>query len=373
MTIQNPTGSQVYDATVAANETGSFRAIWKIPPDAVTESYSILIHGTGTRDDPATEFVSISKFTVTPATLNVTVHAQPDGPYQRTQKASAEFVIQYPDSTPVNKMKEGLMPVAFYAGQLKRAELPLVASDTTSGIWTAERKIQRNATLETSYRFVIAANAFDDGYGNIGPEKNVETDSFTVLPATLQVSISINSTHYQVPLDTVTAYVKASYPDGSPVTNATLRAWLNNAGSIANASITYDETAAVRVATYRFSLGDLARPGGWTLTVQTADTYGNSGSASLEIVAEPYYFIAILLLLVFALLLVRWFLSRYWRRLYLRAKRVSSAFRDRWKPPSLGRYLANSSVGSQMRTETSVHTMKQHEESPHGLFLGRKY
>ena len=349
MTIQNPTGAQVYDTTVAANETGSFQAIWKIPSDAVTESYSILIHGTGTRDDPATEFVSISKFTVTPATLNVTVHEQPDGPYQRTQKVSAEFVIQYPDSTPVTKMKEGLMPVAFYAGQLKRAELPLVASDTTSGIWTAERKIQRNATLETSYRFVIAANAFDDGYGNIGPEKNAETDSFTVLPATLQVSISINSTHYQVPLDTVTAYVKASYPDGSSVTNATLRAWLNNAGSIANASITYDETAAVWVATYRFSLGGLVRPGGWTLTVQTADVYGNSGSASLEIVAEPYYFIAILLLLVFALLLVRWFLSRYWRRLYLRARRVSSAFRDRWKPPSLGRYLANSSVASQMR------------------------
>jgi hypothetical protein len=350
MTIQNPTGAQVYDTTVAANETGSFRAIWKIPPDAVTESYSILIHGTGTRDDAATEFVSISKFTVTPATLNVTVHAQPDGPYQRTQKVSAEFVIQYPDSTPVIKMREGLMPVAFYVGQLKRAELPLVASDTTSGIWAAERKIQRNATLETSYRFVMVANAFDDGYGNIGPEKNVETDSFTVLPATLQVSISVNSTQYQVPLDTVTAYVKANYPDGLPVTNATVRAWLNSAGSTANASTTYHETAAVWVATYRFSLGDLARPGGWTLTVETADIYGNSGSASLEIVAEPYNFIAILLLLVFALLLARWFLSKYWHRLYLRAKRVSSAFRDRWKPPSLGRYLCNSSVASRMRS-----------------------
>jgi type VI protein secretion system component VasF len=32
---------------------------------------------------------------------------------------------------------------------------------------------------------------------------------------------------------------------------------------------------------------------------------------------------------------------------YLRAKRVSSAFRDRWKPPSVGRGLANSSVASQ--------------------------
>jgi len=349
VTIQNPTGAQLYDTTVAANETGSFQVTWKIPPDAVTESYSILVHGTGTRDDPATEFVSISRFTVTPATLSVTVHGQPDGPYERTQKVSAEFVIQYPDSTPVIKMKEGLMPVAFYAGQLKRAELPLVASDTTSGIWAAERKIQRNATLDASYRFVIVANAFDDGYGNTGPEKNVETDSFTVVPATLQVSVGLNSTHYQVPLDTITAYVTLGYPDGLPVMNATVRAWLSSAGSIANASVTYDNAAAVWVARYRFSLGDLLRPGAWTLSVEAADTYGNSGSASFEIVAEPYYFIAILLLAVLALLLVRWFLSEYWHRLYLRAKRVSSAFRDRWKLPSLGRYIANSFVASRMR------------------------
>ncbi|MGA2240167.1 MAG: hypothetical protein ABSG74_13250 [Candidatus Bathyarchaeia archaeon] len=349
MTIQNPTGAQVYDTALATNETGSFRASWKIPPDAAMESYSILIHGTGTRDDPATEFVSISKFTVTPATLNVTVHAQPDGPYQRTQKVSAEFVIRYPDSTPVVKMKEGLMPVAFYAGQLKRAELALVASDTTSGAWVAERKIQRNATLDVFYRFVIVANAFDDGYGNTGPEKNVETDSFTVVPVALQVGISFNSTHYQIPFDTITAYVTLGYPDGLQVTNATVRAWLSSAGSTANASVTYDNAAAVWVARYRLSLGDLPRPGAWTLSVEAADTYGNSGSASLEIVAELYYFIAILLLAVIALLLARWLLSKYWHRLYLRAKRVSSAFRDRWKSPSLGRHLANSIVPSQMR------------------------
>jgi hypothetical protein len=349
VTIQNPTGAQVYDMTVAANETGSFEATWKIPPDAVTESYSILVHGIGTRDDPVTEFVSISRFTVTPATLIVAVHGQPDGPYERTQKVSAKFVTLYPDSTPVVTIKEGLMPVAFYAGQIKRAELALVASDPTSGIWAAERKIQRNATLDAEYRFVMVANAFDDGYGNTGPEKNVETDSFTVVPATLQVSVSLNSTHYQIPLDTITAYVSVSYPDGSPVTNATVRAWLSSADSISNASVTYDKTAAVWVVGYRFSLGDLLRPGAWTLSMKAADIYGNFGSASLEIVAEPYYFIAILLLAVFALLMVRWFLSKYWHRLYLRAKRASSSFRDRWKPPSLGRYLGNSWVASRMR------------------------
>jgi hypothetical protein len=349
VTIQNPTGAQVYDTTVAADETGFFQVTWKIPRDAVTESYSILVHGTGTRDDSAAEFVSISRFTVTSVTLIVAVHGQLHGPYERTQKVSAEFVTLYPDSTPVVTIKEGLMPVAFYAGQLKRAELALVASDPTSGIWVAERVIQRNATLDLEYRFVMVENAFDDGYGNTGPEKDVETDSFTVVPATLQVSVSLNSTHYQVPLDTVTAHVRPSYPDGLPVMNATVRARLSSAGSITNASVTYDKTAAVWVVGYRFSLGDLLRLGAWTLTLEAADTYGNSGSASLEIVAEPYYFIAILLLAVFALLIARWFLSKYWHRLYLRTKRVSSAFRGRWKPPSLGRSLGNSWVASRMR------------------------
>jgi hypothetical protein len=329
MTIQNPTGAQVYDATVAADETGLFQATWKTTPDALTESYSIIIHGTGTRDDPAAEFLSILRFTVTPATLNVTVHAQPDGPYQRTEKVSAEFVIRYPDATAVTNIREGILPVGFYAGQIKRAELALVASDATSGIWVAERNIQMNATLDTSYRFVIAANAFDDGYGNTGPERDVETDMFTVVPAKLQVSTSLNSTRYEIPLETVTVYVRPSYPDGSPVTNATIRARLSTAGSMVNASVGYDKNAAVWVVTYSYSLGDLLRPGAWTLSVEASDAYGNSGSAAQEIIAEPYYFIGILLVVIFAVLVVRWFLSRYWHRLYLRAKRVSSAFRTR--------------------------------------------
>jgi hypothetical protein len=342
MTIQDPTGAQVYDTTLAANETGSFRAIWKIPPDAVTESYSILIHGTGTRDEPATEFVSISRFTVAPATLNVTVHAQPDGPYQRTQKVSVEFVILYPDSTPVITMKGGLAPVAFYAGQFKRAELALVPSDATSGIWTAERKILPNATLDATYRFVMAANAFDDGYGNKGPESDVETRGFSVLPASLQVKTALNSTHYQIPFDTITARAQVAYPDGTSVTNATVRAWLNAADSRRNATMTYDTAARGWIASYSFSFGDLLKPGSWTLLMEARDPYGNSGSASVEVAAEPYNFLVVLSVILVALLLAIWLLRRYWRRLHLRVRRMSLTLRTRWKPQSYARYLNDS-------------------------------
>jgi hypothetical protein len=332
VTIRNPAGTIVQDISVGTDDTGAFLATWKIPPDALTESYAVLIQGVGTYDDAQVEFVSTSRFSVAPAMLNVTVQKQPDGAYQRTQSVSAEFAVLYPDSSPVVSEKENLKPVALYADQFRRADLSLAAADITSGIWIAERTIQKNATLSAKYRFVMVANAFDDGYGNTGPETNVETGNFTVLPAALQVSVILNSTHYQVPLDAITAYVSASYPDASPVTNATVRAWLSSSGSIMNASVTYEKTTAVWIVGYRFSLGDLIRPGAWTLSVETADIYGNSGAASLELIAEPYYFITLLVLTAFVLLLVRWFLSRYWRRLYLRAKRVPSAFRNRWKP-----------------------------------------
>ena len=342
MTIRNPGGVIVNDISVTANETGAFLATWRIPPDAMKESYTVLIQGTGTYDDSDAEFVSTSKFSVAPALLSVRVHIQPDGTYERTQKATAEFVILYPDSTPVVSMKEGLTPVAFYAGQFRRADLPLAATDTTSGIWAVERRIQRNATLGAEYRFVMPANGFDDGYGNTGPEKDVETDSFTVVPATLQVSTSLNSTTYQVPLDTITAYTQVNYPDGSSVANATVRAWLSAVGSKANATVTCDKSGGVCAIRYSFSLLDLIRLGAWTLTVEARDIYGNAGSASLGVVVEPYYFLAILIVAVVALLLARRFLSRYWRRLHLGAKRASSALRHRRKPSPLSRYINRS-------------------------------
>ena len=351
VTIRNPGGVIVNDISVTANETGAFLATWRIPPDAMKESYTVLIQGTGTYDDSAAEFASTSKFSVAPALLSVRVYTQPDGAYERTQKATAEFAILYPDSTPVISMYEGLKPAAFYAGQFKRADLTLVATDTTSGIWAVERRILRNATLSADYRFVMPANGFDDGYGNTGPERDVETDSFPVVSATLQVSTTLNSTHYQIPLDTITAYTQVNYPDGSSVTNATVRAWLSAADSEANATVTCDKSGGVCVIRYTFSLLDLIRLGAWTLTVEARDIYGNAGSASLGVVVEPYYFLAILLVAVTVLLLARWLLSKHWRRLYLGAKRASSALRYRRKPSPLSHHINCSRDSHQTRPD----------------------
>jgi hypothetical protein len=344
VTIRDPTAAFVYDSTIAANETGSFLATWKIQPDAMTESYTLFIDGVGTYDSPSAEFVSISKFSVTPALLNVTARAPPNSSYKRTETASAEFAIQYPDSTAVTSMKDGLKPVALYAGQFKIADLTLTVSGTTSGIWIAQSKIPMNASLDVKYKFLVSANAFDDGKGNIGPGKDVETSSFAVVPTTILVNAALNSTHYQVPFDTLTAYIRVSYADGTLVTNATIRTWLTAASSNVNATATYDRASAVWIVKYAFSWGDLLRLGNWKLFVQATDTYGNSGSGSVEVTTEPYTLLEIIVAAAIVVLVVRWLLMRFWRRLYLGTKRVVSLLRARVRPPFLRRYFNNSPV-----------------------------
>jgi hydrogenase maturation factor len=59
-----------------------------------------------------------------------------------------------------------------------------------------------------------------------------------------------------------------------------------------NATVTYDRGAAVWVVANALSWGDLVRPGAWTLFVAASDIYGNVGSTSVEVIAEPYRFIA---------------------------------------------------------------------------------
>jgi len=344
VTIRNPTAAFVYDTTIAANQTGTFAATWKIPSDAMPESYTVFIDGVGTYDSPNAEFVDQSKFSVTPALLNVAVNVPPNTSYQRTQAASAEFIIRYPDSSEVITIKSGLKPVALYAGQVKTEDLSLAISGTTSGIWTAQYRIPPNASLDVNYKFQMLAKAFDDGKGNTGPGKDIETSSFTATPATLLASSTSNSSRYQVPFDTLTAYAQVTYPDGTTVTNATVRAWLNASDSKMNATVTHDKTISIWIIKYAFSWGDLLRLGSWRLYVEATDIYGNSGSSFLEVATEPYTLLEIVIVVAAVLLVVRWLLSKFWRRLYPETKRTLSAFRRRPTAPSLGRYFSSSPV-----------------------------
>ena len=105
LSIRDPAGSYVETATVASNEAGDFNYTWRIPQDAVAETYNIIIDGTGTFDNAQQDYVSESKFTVTPAVLTVGIAQQPNPTYERTQTARFSISLTYPDGSPVVKSK----------------------------------------------------------------------------------------------------------------------------------------------------------------------------------------------------------------------------------------------------------------------------
>jgi predicted trehalose synthase len=61
------------------------------------------------------------------------------------------------------------------------------------------------------------------------------------------------------------AWGEAKYPDATPVTNATVHAWLSAADSRVNATATYDKASAPWIVEYAFALRDLLKVRSWIL------------------------------------------------------------------------------------------------------------
>jgi hypothetical protein len=72
------------------------------------------------------------------------------------------------------------------------------------------------------------------------------------------------------------------------------------------------------------------------LKVQAADLFGNSGTSTFEVVAQPYLFLVIIGVIVAVALVGRWTVSRYGRKMYLRIRKVVQKLRslptERFRP-----------------------------------------
>lgn len=74
-------------------------------------------------------------------------------------------------------------------------------------------------------------------------------------------------------------------------------------------------------------VSDLWRVGVWKLQVEAKDTYGNSGTATYEVAAQPYLLIALIAILVAAALFGRWTVSHYGRKVYFKIRKIVMKFR----------------------------------------------
>jgi hypothetical protein len=332
LTIRDPAGNFVHQTTLASATTGDFNDTWWIPQDAVTDVYTIFIDGTGTYDNPQQDYVSQSKFTITQAALSVKITQQPNPSYQRTEQASASFTLQYPDGTPVVNSKSGISPVLLLEDQITAAFVPLSLADIVNGIWGANAKILVNATPSGKYRFELPAMSFDDSFGNKGGPGDTLSNYFQVRNASLVISSEVNGTQIQIPFGQVSIISKVTYPDGTALTNGTVRVVVATGSQVSDLKSVYDPTIGAWRAAYSSTFSDLWRSGTWTLNVTAFDTLGNSGSVEVKVQAQPYLFVVVLALVIAIALFGRWTVSRYGRRVYFRVRKIV----QRFKPGALG-------------------------------------
>ena len=328
LTIRDPAGNFVHQTSLVSTTTGNFNHTWRIPENAVTDAYTVFIDGTGIYDDAQQDFVSLSRFTATQAVLSLSIVSQPASSYPRTDTAKISLAFKYPDGTPVLKSQPDLRPVVLLLNQSIAAFPSFSLADPTNGVWEADSRIPQNATLNTKYRFGVPAMSFDDGFGNKGAGADTYSSYFEVQSATLVISSELNGTQIQVPFGQVSIISKVNYPDGTPLTNGTVRVFVSTGTSNSDLISVYDPNLGAWRASYASGLSDLWRVGTWTLKVQASDPFGNSATESYEVKAQPYLFLVSITVLVAIILFGRWTVTRFGRKVYFRLRKASQRFKQ---------------------------------------------
>jgi hypothetical protein len=327
LTIRDPSGNYTYQTTLASTADGDFNQTWRVAEDAITDVYTVFIDGTGTFDNAQQDYVSQSKFTVTPAVLTPKIVQQPKQVYERTEMASVSLSLQYPDGSPVLESKPDLRTVLLLQDQVTVAYASLTLADSVNGVWSASADIRANATSTGKYRFELPAMSFDDGFGNKGGTSDTFSNPFQVVNASLVIQSQVNGTQIQIPFGQVSIISKVIYPDGTVLTNGTVRLLVSAGSTVSELNSVYDPSIQAWRTTYSSSFSDIWRIGTWRLRINAADIFGNSGTATYEVAAQPYLFLATVAILVAVLLFSRWAINRFGRRVYFRARKIIRRFR----------------------------------------------
>jgi hypothetical protein len=328
ISIRNPAGDYVINSSIPVYSDGDFNYSWRIPVSAVPETYNVFIDGRGTFDNAQLDYVSETQFSVTPATLYPTIDVQPSPSYQRTELAKLSMSLTYPDGSSVVRVLSNTHPVILLQNQSTVAFASLALSGQANGVWSVTVKLPVNATISSKYRFELPAMSFDDGFGNKGGLTDTYSNYFSVNNASLTISSSINGTQIQVPFGAVSIISKISYPDGTPLTaNATVSVIVSAGSSTSLLTLGYDPAVGAWRGSYSSSITDIWHPGTWILKVQAVDSYGNMGSASYEISAQPYLFLVIVAVVVLLAFAGRWVYARYGRKVYFRTRKLIQRFR----------------------------------------------
>lgn len=221
VTIKDPSmeNVSVWDPVNATD--GTWTGTWTIPWDASAGTYTVeAVNATG----DGKIVPSIQTFTVSSVALTVTFKTDPATPLQRTETATANFTIQYPDSSYYDNVTSfDSITVSVYYNTTLVDTISLSADDYgADNNWTVSWKIPWDAVLGSGYKFSLDVDSITDDNGNTGPTTAVVSNSFMVQATTLTVMVTQQPAATYMRTQTAVARINITYPDNSFYTAADL-------------------------------------------------------------------------------------------------------------------------------------------------------
>ena len=275
--IRTQTSSTVVlNVTTTASSAGLVTGSWKIPRNAVLDTYIISVTGKTTSKNPA----DVHGFIVRAASMTIAALSEGQSTYQRTETMLFWFAARYPDGQYANT-GSALVNLTSTAG----TSVSLTAIyESVSQTFNATYKTFPNNVTGT-WTATLHINSFDDGYGNTGPVTAVST-SPQLLPATFIITIAAKSTF--AINEQIRFNATVQYPDLTSVTGLTTGAQVvafllfSGGGHNDTMSVFFDSTIGFWVGSYSPN----NEPGGlWSITVAATDAASpaNSGKATRAI------------------------------------------------------------------------------------------
>jgi len=318
--IRSPIGTYINSVTVIANEFGEFKHELKISKSDIIGTYDAFIDGVGTYDDPTESFFHKLWFMVIPATLLISIHTQPEKSYKRVQEVSILYKISYPSQDPVTTIKPNQAPIELMNGQKKIVELIPSCIDLTNGIWKVNWIIPKNITIGSDYRFRLAINAFDDGFGNLGPSEELISNKFEIEFGELMIKFLSNKTNYQIGFEKIEILIEIKYHDGSLLNEGLVNCTLLYKDHSIILPLEFIKKEKIWYASFPISVLEIFHLGKWILRINAMDNFGNFGYYETSILIEPW----LLFLLIFIFMLIAFLALRlrrkYWKAIYSRVK-----------------------------------------------------
>jgi len=252
---------------------------WKIPWNSTLGNYLVTLTGTTTVKNPS----DIQAFSVLAAPMTIALLSSSMSSYQRTDTMRFSFQPTYPDGS---NATTGTAVVTLTDPTGNQINLTATYDNTVKTFTASYKTLTTDST--GTWNATMATNAYNDGSGNIGPNKSlISLPQLTA--ATLAISASITtyvSVGQQFKLNAT-----ITYPDGSALQTGSVEAYLLYTGSpMVNDTvpIIFDSGFQFWIGSYTLQPND---PGGlWSLFVKASDSTSppNTGSTTKVVTTQDH-------------------------------------------------------------------------------------